>query len=478
MWTRHVSSKKSEGYVIDATANSHLIEITRAGNLRIGTTIEVEINSEAVDLLQLGRRSDHKFVGLATDWFCWSWPRITKRLCREGVNYELKQEYTLPITNSELPPEWSVINLEGYDSIYWTFANAPALSCNGLRVASPEAVGLSDAQFPWPEEKIDLAAPNVALEDRNGQLPLTIQRYRLSRETLPFLDHLITDVVLSFIAHSLIYGPASCDEALEAPRRHPLQTQNLQGMLGAELFSFGRLRWCATGTEAIPADAALFSLLKADSYILWGTLTPKSGTSRRQLFRENVPTLAAMPILEGHCVLPGPTTRDFDMQATAILTELLEQGAGALSDEIVSSKILVSVGRYLDFGANTTMGRRQKLSVWRSTAIHTEYARQWFEASTNARAAAPSLKSLITSVESELYGIIYAAEVKIKAKKSSSTSHLARLWNECLGPNPIPFDTSARNELILRGSEHPGLKRHIDAWRKMQHDGSIIIKEA
>jgi hypothetical protein len=473
MWTRHVSSEKSEGYAIDATANSHLIEVTRVDNLRIGTAIEVEISSEAADLLQLGRRSDHKFVGLATDWFCWEWPRIAKRLLREGVSYELKQEYSLPVTNSELPPEWCVIKPEGYDSIYWTFANAPALSCNGLRVASPEAVGLSDAQFSWPEEKIDLAAPNIALEDRNGKLPLTIQRYRLSRETLPFLDHLVTDVVLSFIAHSLIYGPASCDEALETLRRHPLQTRNLEGMLGAELFSFGRLRWCATGTEAVPADAALFPLLKADSYIVWGTLSSKSGVSRRQLFRENVPTLAAIPILEGHSVLSSPTTRDFDTQTTAILTELLEQGAGALSDKFVSSKVLVSVAPYLDFGTSTTMDRPRKPSVWRRI-IHSEYSRRWFEASTNTRATTPSLSALITSVESDFYGIIYAAEVKLKTEKSSSPSHLARLWNECLGPNPMPFDMSARNELILRGSEHPGLKRHIDAWRRMRHDGSII----
>jgi hypothetical protein len=52
------------------------------------------------------------------------------------------------------------------------------------------------------------------------------------------------------------------------------------------------------------------------------------------------------------------------------------------------------------------------------------------------------------------------------------TSELAKIWNGCLGPSAIPFDPMARQALIDKGSAHPGLKSHIDAWRKMKATGS------
>ena len=51
-------------------------------------------------------------------------------------------------------------------------------------------------------------------------------------------------------------------------------------------------------------------------------------------------------------------------------------------------------------------------------------------------------------------------------------SDLARIWNACLGPNPIPFDPTARQELTTQGYQHPGLKPHIDMWKELKQNGS------
>lgn len=38
--------------------------------------------------------------------------------------------------------------------------------------------------------------------------------------------------------------------------------------------------------------------------------------------------------------------------------------------------------------------------------------------------------------------------------------------------NPIPFNPIAREALIAEGSNHPELKRHIEAWQEMKRTGS------
>ncbi len=47
-------------------------------------------------------------------------------------------------------------------------------------------------------------------------------------------------------------------------------------------------------------------------------------------------------------------------------------------------------------------------------------------------------------------------------------SLLAKVWNECLDANFIPFDAAARKALIAQGCKHPELRRHIEAWQKMK----------
>lgn len=55
---------------------------------------------------------------------------------------------------------------------------------------------------------------------------------------------------------------------------------------------------------------------------------------------------------------------------------------------------------------------------------------------------------------------------------NSKQSKLSKIWNECLGPNPIPFDPQERKDLIEKGKLHPDLKRHIEKWERMKKEGS------
>jgi hypothetical protein len=49
---------------------------------------------------------------------------------------------------------------------------------------------------------------------------------------------------------------------------------------------------------------------------------------------------------------------------------------------------------------------------------------------------------------------------------------VAKLWNECLGANAIPFDSALREQLISQGSQHPDLQRHIASWKALTDTGT------
>ncbi len=216
LWTRHASVNKSTGYAIEASANSQLIEIRRVGRLPVGTTIEVEMSRDSVDLLGLDPSNQRHARHRRTDWFCWNWPRVVRRVISEGTTRPLRQTYSCPIRS--LSPSWSVIKPKGFEAVYWTFSDAPVLVCNGLLIAD---VDLDHADFVWPPQT-QLKQPKIAVMDGEANFPLTIQRYGLSDDELPFTDELTRDVTLSFIAHALVCSPGTRARACSLRNRHPL----------------------------------------------------------------------------------------------------------------------------------------------------------------------------------------------------------------------------------------------------------------
>jgi hypothetical protein len=73
--------------------------------------------------------------------------------------------------------------------------------------------------------------------------------------------------------------------------------------------------------------------------------------------------------------------------------------------------------------------------------------------------------------------LVFVAEMRPTEAKSPEST-IAKIWNECLGPNVIPFDPAAREKLISVGCRHPELNRHIEAWKEMKRIGSKWVTGA
>ncbi|MGZ4995924.1 MAG: hypothetical protein ACXV79_17370 [Methylobacter sp.] len=236
-----------------------------------------------------------------TDWFCWNWPSVSRRII-QGFNTEaLAQRNVAPLRKTMLKPEWSVIHPDGFDAVYWTFDNYPQLTCNGIKITNIESMSPYEnedhkGRFNWPKET-QLMRPNIAVLDSGANLPLTIQRYELSNKQLPFIAELSRDVTLSFIAHALVCGPISRVEAhvlgnLSNP--YPLIMHEGRGKKGYfDMFALGSheslLRWCSSSRTIVPADPWLYSLMYTDSCLVFGGLgfkdfSPDTWYDRKDIF--------------------------------------------------------------------------------------------------------------------------------------------------------------------------------------------------
>jgi len=491
VWTRHVGALKTAGYTLEASADSRLIEIRRAKGLPIGTTIEVDLTGEAVEYLALDkldvyRKGDANPLSLAdkTDWFCWDWPKVIRRVVGAAKSGDFAQEFTAPLGRTAPPPEWSVIHPKDFEAVFWTFAEAPILTCNGLRIH--DAIRGVDANFTWPEG-IPLERPRVAVFDSAANLPLTMQRYTLSRGQLPFIQDLVRDVMLSFIAHALVCGPTGHNSTYssDASRmRHPLTPKAL-AHAERDSFSEALLCWCSTCDKMVPADPWLYSLLHADTCLVLGHLGTREienyGFPDRVICGDPASKQAVLrwDVDLGHLDNNDPT--QVAVRSADLLYELARSGVAALGHSAIGAWVVMSLCQGLEFEEWVYHYVNHGTKDGWQEASSPNAMRQHFELQMGTITPSLSSKELIAEMKDSREGrwpgsrCLYVAEIRANASNREPESLIATIWNECLGPQAIPFEPAARKALIDHGRRHRELKHHIEAWEEMKRTGSKYV---
>ena len=488
MWTRHVGAASSEGYYVEALGDTHLIEISRKGGLSVGTIVEVEILKESAKILSLNKQGDDYLVDGGnhhTDWFCWNWPKVSRRIVRPENVTMLPQTHTAPLYQLETPPEWSAIHPLGFDKVFWTFGDYPKLTCNGLRVSYPPRQEyprtLHDSAYYWSIHT-QLNLPKIAIIDREARLPLTIQRYSLSDDNLPFIAELYRDVTLSFIAHALVCSPTSRSVAhasIKYFKPHPLVMYDIDG---DRAFCNSLLRWCSFPEYVIPTDPWLYSLLRTDSCLVFGAID--FGRDLKSFGRDYFNPLQLLDFPAAICWNTRYGSDRSEMHRCAIkFLDLTKSGFQFLGQDRINIQILVS--HSWKHNSSEKIKRefmnicKQRLE-WNTTKIPEKFKSEYIELRIGSTIEFSPSDCFIEGMElyRERYNfddILYVAEIKTPPTNPQPETLLAKTWNECLGPNPIPFDPVARRQLIEKGKQHPELKRHIEKWEEMKRNGSTWV---
>jgi hypothetical protein len=534
--TRHAGARADDGYSLAASREVNLIEIRREKGLPVGTTIEVDFFDDTVISFGLAARgqaqydkptkksthdkddADHTFEIL--DWYCWDWPHVAYVVDNNAENDPVFEHPACPTHNVICNPTWTMFSSSDGLTVYWTFERhaAPPVSYNGFRIGHPNDLFTQNQDvndhinIGW-NQMLEFRQPNVAIDDRSEKTVLSIQRYNLLSNPVPFLNALEQDVLCSFIAYCLVCGPTSQATAMNENQRHPLQWDPFEWGNAVDWsqskpqrksgLANGLWRWCATRAGFTPADAWLSSLLDTSSGIIYGAYWNhsragiKNSEISRQLYidPEGVPDKWFITICHTE-QRSYDTGLNFREQTRRVYSLLQLDEMMAKRDLVLgiapfkSLAVSVSSSDRALFRAHRLEGTTIESALMQWTEIETKQTRSWMapprtEPTSMMKAALKDWEGAFSKLLTSLYGksgdnefndrmgemILFVGLLEPVAGASIS-SPLAVVWNECLGPQAIPFDGAERKELIEKGRSHPDLGRHIDAWQKMKDEGS------
>jgi len=193
--TRRAGTPSSEGIEFTASPYTSMIQLNRVSR-QVGTEVRIRV----FDHLK-SKYDTAKWIS-AMDWYYLSDPSV-----RIEINgKEIKPKYSLPDSTARpLPLNWRSTSDPDYQSILWSHIEAPALTCNGLRILENKQKD-SVPLLPKHPTSVSIRIPNIFVSDYDGNLPLNLQRTQLTQD-IPFEKKLFEDVLRDFLSFALVYSP-------------------------------------------------------------------------------------------------------------------------------------------------------------------------------------------------------------------------------------------------------------------------------
>lgn len=199
--TRHISSSVDGAYEFSTTLSDSPIQIKYTNKKEPGTTIDI-YTSNPPSFMQ---ESTKENASDSWDWYCLDSP-IVERISLNGKR--LPTAVSLPSSIEQSNYDYHWIFPKEYDSIGWTYAQNPSVVCNGIIVIGNEKSAkyfLDDGKFLNKDIKIDM--PSISIFDKDGKLPITLDRLRIEYNQLQFLGDLRKDIEKNILAFLLITAP-------------------------------------------------------------------------------------------------------------------------------------------------------------------------------------------------------------------------------------------------------------------------------
>jgi|GEM_PF-2657005 len=214
--TRHAKAKPNEAVSFETSLSDAPISVNFVDKNDIGT--EISVTTSAAPSFMRSKESEEK-EGNSWDWYCLDWPRVDRSL---SSGKSLPQKYRLPTKQTERKIDethYNFMHPNGFESVCWYYGDGHQVVCNGIRV-----IERNDYKTQIPElfEEKTITGPNVikfpkiSVMDKDGLLPLTLDRLRLDFDQIPFMRELREDVLLSLVSGLALIAPkAFCVESLK-----------------------------------------------------------------------------------------------------------------------------------------------------------------------------------------------------------------------------------------------------------------------
>lgn len=232
--TRHAAQKR--GIFFQAKIDTDPIEIRFLENVPVGTSIRIKISPATYRYLSAvpntGYASGHKIW----DWYHLSEPSVARFI--EDQHLQPDPTRLVPSEGAPLANGWYRLIIEGYSDVHWRYNSTSRwdtsysrLLCNGINIGST----YWRRGIVATKGELDLQVPTLSVFDRDGLLPLRLDRLGLTTEEVPFDAPLAHSIICDIIAFGITMAPhagvtnSRCSEWYFRRRNHPA----LRGWPGA-----------------------------------------------------------------------------------------------------------------------------------------------------------------------------------------------------------------------------------------------------
>ncbi len=229
--TRHFLDETGSGLRLSFSLDDDLIEVSRI-DCGIGTSVEVKINDPLVtkQLLNANRFRNDEIPFY--DWYVYPEPKIVYRTHIDAKWSERNPPWVTP--QQLLSPDgiWSYLESQDFESIFWTYDRIPDtqrsihgfLICNGILIRhSLHDENLPKFEISTRKSPFRAAHPRLLVNDRDGRLPLNVQRDGLAESEYPFQDSITKSIAELYVrdihrALCIEATPLNINEALKGVR--------------------------------------------------------------------------------------------------------------------------------------------------------------------------------------------------------------------------------------------------------------------
>lgn len=237
---------ESEGIAFTAEIDKEAIEVRKCA-CPIGTKISIHIDPEK--RTAAGRLfSDLKDGEKDWDWYCNSYPKLT-RLDKSSNEISPRFVYSEGA-------EWVPVEVSGYSKAAWSRVGNPRgiygaldgfLFCNGIFVCRTEGYGNSSEILLNKKVAADisLVTPTVLLTDKDGHLPVNLQRHGLSDKDESLSSALKMSMARDLIAETIAFAPEANPFTSEG--RKQVKQRSLSARFRSRVDRYDRLsrpHWC------------------------------------------------------------------------------------------------------------------------------------------------------------------------------------------------------------------------------------------
>ena len=220
--TRHVTAEY--GLRFSTNLDSEPIEVRRDEELLVGTVVRVLVDETTYTWLSSTDGQE------TWDWYCLKEPSVTRLLGADRKR--LSQRIVIPDVADNLPSKWHKIDVQGLQTVHWSFSISHGLAYNGIRLNNlkknlPHLKELSTTRLPFATGDNDpleikarslsrhdgdlfsLELPLVSVFDPDGNLPLDLTRTKIVEQNQDLIDNLLLARIDYFLAYIIAKAPTT-----------------------------------------------------------------------------------------------------------------------------------------------------------------------------------------------------------------------------------------------------------------------------